>query len=66
MIPKELRNLKSVNDFLAKLKKFILILNEYAITPKRKNTKICYIAELSNNKAEVSLKQIDLAIRFIY
>ena len=64
IIPKELRNSKSVNDFLAKLKKFDSYFKRIRNNAEKKNTKICYIAELSNNKAEVSLKQIDSAHPF--
>jgi len=59
VVPEKLRNIKSVDEFLGKLKEYDSFFEEKRNAAEKKNMKLRYIAELVSNKAKISLTEVN-------
>jgi aspartokinase/homoserine dehydrogenase 1 len=59
IVPEKLRNIKSVDEFLDKLREYDSYFEEKRIAAENKKMKLRYVAELMNNKAKIFLTEVD-------
>jgi len=59
LIPKSLKNIKNVNDFLNKLKMYDDEYERKIIKAAKKKNVLCYIAKYENGKATVKIEEIN-------
>jgi aspartokinase/homoserine dehydrogenase 1 len=58
IVPKKLMDIKSVDEFLKKLKEYDSYFEKKRSTAEKKSKKLRYVAELKNNSAKVSLTEV--------
>ena len=58
IVPKKLMAIKSADEFLQKLKEYDSFFEKMRFAAEKKKRKLCYVAELKNNRAKVALTEV--------